>query len=225
MVRAGPDVPTELPSSAAVEVATITPDRPPDADKSALGRRIVGDVTRWLTVGLVAAAVGLAGCSSSSSATRSSTPATAIASRPAGVNPSESAKMVCQQEAQSDLAESLGVAVSQVTTPTWADHLYTCTYQYPNGSFTMAVKELDNRADTTSYFNALAALYGQRPGKIGIGQGAFVTTNGNVVVRKDYKVLYVDTSGLPVSFGQPPQDPSDNALSVAATIMSCWSGA
>lgn len=176
-------------------------------------------------MGLVAVAVGLAGCSSSSSAARSSTPATAIASRPAGVNPSPSAKMVCAPGAQNDLAESLGVAVSQVTTPTWTDHLYSCTYQYPNGSFSMAVKELDNRADTTSYFNALAALYGRRPGRIGIGQGAFVTTNGNVVVRKDYKVLYVDTTGLPVSFGQPPQDPADNALSVAATIMSCWSGA
>lgn len=149
----------------------------------------------------------------------------AVASRPAGVNPSQSAKMICAREAQGDLAESLGVPATQVTTPTWVDHLYACTYLYPNGSFAMSVKELDNRADTTSYFNALAALYGRRPGNIGIGQGAFVTTNGNVVVRKDYKVLYVDTSQLPASFGQPPQGQSDNALSVAATIMSCWSGA
>jgi hypothetical protein len=178
-----------------------------------------------LTAGLLAVAVGLAGCSSSSSATRSTTPATAVVSRPAGVNPSESAKMVCQHAAQSDLAESLGAPGAQVTAPTWVNHLYSCTYVYASGSFSISVKELDNRADTTAYFNALGALLGRRSGNLGIAQGAFVTTNGNVVVRKDYKVLYVDTSRLPVAFGQPPQDQSDNALSVAATIMSCWSGA
>jgi len=178
-----------------------------------------------LSVAAVLVALGLAGCGSSSSTAGSRTAATAVASRPAGVNPSGSAKMVCQKEAQNDLAESLGVPVTQVTTPTWVNHLYTCTYVYPNGSFTMSVKELDNRAQTTAYFNALGALYGRRPERIGIGQGAFVTTNGNVVVRKDYKVLYVDTSQLPAAFGQPSQDPADSALSVAATIMSCWSGA
>lgn len=173
---------------------------------------------------MIAIAIGLAGCSSSSSASRSPTTARAVAARPAGVDPSASAKMVCQTEARNDLAESLGVPVSQITTPTWVNHLYTCTYIYPNGSFTMSVKELDNKAQTTAYFNALGALYGRRPEHLALGQGAFVTTNGNVVVRKNYKVLYVDTTKLPPAFGQPPQDPADSALSVAATIMSCWSG-
>jgi len=52
-----------------------------------------------------------------------------------------------------------------------------------------------------------------------------VTTDGSVVVRKDWKVLYVDVSHLPPQFGQPPQAAPDAALSVAATILSCWSGA
>ena len=27
-----------------------------------------------------------------------------------------------------------------VQTPSWADHLYSCTYQYPNGSMVLSVK-------------------------------------------------------------------------------------
>ena len=46
-----------------------------------------------------------------------------------------------------------------------------------------------------------------------------------MVVRKDWKVLDVDISQLPASFGQPPQSASDVAVSVAATLLSCWSGA
>ena len=37
-----------------------------------------------------------------------------------------------------------------------------------------------------------------------LGQGAFQTTNGSVVVRKDWKVLLVDDTGLPAQFGTPP---------------------
>jgi hypothetical protein len=66
---------------------------------------------------------------------------------------------------------------------------------------------------------------GRRPEVVSFGQGAFITTNGSVIVRKDYKVLDVDVSQLPQKFGQPPQDRSNVALSVAATVMSCWTGA
>src|ERR1700683_102147 len=120
-------------------------------------------MARWWTVAVIAIAIGVAGGSSSSAGRRSPHPPPAGGARPAGVTPSTSAKMVCQTEARNDLAESLGVPVSQITTPTWVNHLYTCTYIYPNGSFTMSVKELDNKAQTTAYFNALGALYGRRP--------------------------------------------------------------
>ena len=133
--------------------------------------------------------------------------------------------MVCAPEAQSELATALGVAPTQVTTPTWADHTYSCTYVYPNGSFTLQVKELDSAALTTGYFNSLAALLGRQPTRLALAAGAVITTNGSVVPRKDWKVLLVDVTHLPPSFGQPPQDPKDNAISVAATILSCWSGA
>ena len=180
---------------------------------------------RWSTrivVGGVAA-LTLAACSSSSSTPSARTSATI--SKPAGKNPSISAKMVCAPEAQAEMAQSLGVQPVQVTAPTWVDHLYSCRYVYPDGSFALSVKELSSTAETTAYYDGLGAQLGRRPDRIALGQGAFLTTNGSLVVRKNYKVMLVDASQLPAQFGQPPQAPSDVALSVAAIIMTCWKDA
>jgi len=133
--------------------------------------------------------------------------------------------MVCAKEAQAALVVSLGATPVQVTTPTWADHVYSCQYVYPTGTFSLSVKELDNAKQTAAYYTGFGARLGRRPGRLAVGQGAYVTTDGSVVVRKDWKVLYVDVSHLPPQFGQPPQAASDAALSVAATILGCWSGA
>lgn len=133
--------------------------------------------------------------------------------------------MVCAPEAQREIAATLGVNATQVTAPTWVDHVYSCTYQYPDGYFVLSVKELDNLNQTLAYYDTFRTRLGERPGPIALGNGAFVSTAGDVVVRKDFKVLHIDTSHLPQRFGQPPQDRSDAALSVAATVMSCWTGA
>ena len=45
------------------------------------------------------------------------------------------------------------------------------------------------------------------------------------MLRKDYKVLLVDTSGLPTQFGSPPQTKKDVAIGVALTVLGCWTGA
>jgi hypothetical protein len=36
--------------------------------------------------------------------------------------------------------------------------------------------------------------------------------------------LLVDASKLPANFGSPPQSRSDVALTVAVTVMGCWTG-
>jgi hypothetical protein len=62
-------------------------------------------------------------------------------------------------------------------------------------------------------------------GSIGnLGQGAFSTKNGSVVVRKDWKVLLVDISGLPSQFGEPLSPRGDIAATVADVILGCWAG-
>jgi hypothetical protein len=172
----------------------------------------------------VAAGLALAGCGSSSS---SSSPGggatTSLAGHPAGSQPSVSAKMICSTEAQTDIAASLGLK-AKVSTPTWVNDVYSCTYTYPNGVITLSVKELDTKAQTTQVYNTYAAQLGRRTTSVAFGEGAFLTTDGSVIVRKDFKVLHVDISKLPTKFGVPAQDRSSAALAVAATVMGCWTG-
>ena len=142
---------------------------------------------------------------------------------PAGRLPSKISKQVCADEAQKDIAEVLGVK-AVVQTPTWVAHLYSCRYQYPNGSFVLSVKELSSWSETKGYFASLGHQMGD-VGKLGnLGQGAFTTGDGSVVVRKDWKVLLVDISGLPPQFGVPATSKGDIADTVADVILGCWAG-
>ena len=106
----------------------------------------------------------------------------------------------------------------------WADHLYSCTFTYPNGSMVLSVKELSSWPQTISYFNLLASRLGRTRDIPELGQGAFQTTNGSLVVRKDWKVLLVDASGLPPQFGNPSTSSADAAVTVGDVILGCWSG-
>jgi hypothetical protein len=148
-----------------------------------------------------------------------------VNAEPAGPNPSASAVMVCADEAQKDIAQILGVTATQVTQPTWIDHVYSCKYVYPNGAITVSVKELSTPAETKAYFDQMAQTVGRRPGSVPLGEGAFHTTNGSLVVRKDYKVLEVDVSQVPEHFGKVDLTPDLVALNVGEVIMGCWVGA
>jgi hypothetical protein len=96
---------------------------------------------------------------------------------------------------------------------------------YPDGTLTISVKELDSAKQTSEYFDQQRRTLGHKGGTIGLGQGAFSTTNGSLVARKDWKVLTVDVSKIPPRFGQPPITPTEAGLATGATIMGCWSGA
>jgi hypothetical protein len=142
----------------------------------------------------------------------------------AGPTPSKSAQMVCQAEAAGDIASALGVAPVQPLSPAWADHLYSCRYVYPDGFMTLSVKELTDRGETDAYVASLRRSLGQSE-QLTLGEGGFVTNSGSVVVRKDYKVLLVDTSGLPEQFGAPLRARSNVAVGVGVTVLGCWTGA
>jgi hypothetical protein len=177
-----------------------------------------------LVLGAAGMITALGACGSGGSKSSSST--TVHVAIPVGATPSKSAKMVCEPEAQGDVAESLGLKPTQVTPPTWTDHVYSCKYVYPNGSFTLSVKELANKAQTDAYFAQLQRTLGQSNATApDLGQGAFSTADGSLVVRKDFKVLTIDVSGLPAQFGKPPQARSSVALSVGTVVMGCWTGA
>ncbi|HXQ59403.1 MAG TPA: hypothetical protein VN799_04870 [Acidimicrobiales bacterium] len=131
--------------------------------------------------------------------------------------------MVCAVEAQNELTQVLGVR-AVVQTPTWVDHLYLCHYQYPNGVLTLSVKELSSWPQTYAWYDMLGRQLGD-VGHLGnLGQGAFTTSNGSVVVRKDWKILTVQISGLPPQFGVPATSRADIADTVSDVILGCWAG-
>ena len=135
--------------------------------------------------------------------------------------------MVCSHEAQKEMADALGETAT-VSRPTWVGHTYSCTYDYPGatptGSFTVSVTELSSWPETYAHFAGLASTMGKSRDLGSLGQGAFQTTDGSVVVRKDWKVLLVDNSGLPPAFGVPPTSSASVAVTVADVILGCWAG-
>ncbi len=131
--------------------------------------------------------------------------------------------MVCQVKAAREIQEALGEA-AVVTDRTWADHRYSCDYRYPRGTIVLSVKELSSWSQTFGYFDALGSKLSRARTLYALGQGAFQARDGSVVVRKDWKILLVDVTGLPSRFGSPPTSSGGVALTVADVILGCWSG-
>ena len=142
---------------------------------------------------------------------------------PAGPTPSAIATMICRSEAIAEINSAIGTS-AVVAKPTWIDHLYSCRYRYPTGTMRLSVKELSSWAQTTRYFDSLGIRLGDTATIPNLGQGAFQTKDGSVVVRKDWKVLLVDVAGLPGQVGQPPVSPGNAAVTVADVILGCWNG-
>ena len=180
-----------------------------------------------VSLGLLLAACGGSSKPSSSATTPAGSPTTGHIAKEASNVPSVSAKMICEPEAQKDIYESAtGVKTIGAFKPTWVDHTYSCVYAYPHGAkMTLSVKELSSEAETTAYFDSLATKLGKTTDQPAIGQGAFHVKDGSIVVRKDYKVLLIDVTKLPASFGVPAASRADVATNVAAVIMGCWTGA
>jgi hypothetical protein len=169
----------------------------------------------------IALAVASGACSATNNAS-ASTPATEIAV--AGPKPSASAQMVCGSDGEKAIAATVGTDTVAPLVPTWKDHLYTCDYRYRGGArMTLSVKEMSSTEETNRYFDGLSAELGLRKTIPNLGEDAFQTRDGSVVVRKDYRVLLVDVSHLPARFDKFPRSVISN--DVALALMECWTGA
>jgi hypothetical protein len=131
--------------------------------------------------------------------------------------------MVCSTKATREIDVALGEKATG-DEKSWVDHRYSCRFGYPTGSIVLSVKELSSWPETIAYFNSLAASMGTSQNIPGLAQGAFQTTDGSMVVRKDWKVLVVDTSGLPGQFGVPATSSGNVALRISYLIIGCWAG-
>jgi hypothetical protein len=164
--------------------------------------------------------VGAAACSH---------PATGVpvrpgAAAPAGDGPSESAAMICQPEATGEVAIALGVKTTTAPSATWTDHVYACRYVYQDGVMVLSVKDLVDQAATTAYLTTAQQSLPSSTAVRVLGQDGFAGPDGSLYIRKDFKVLHVDVSALPENVGDPPRKRADAAFTVAAVIMSCWTG-
>jgi hypothetical protein len=131
--------------------------------------------------------------------------------------------MVCTPKTAAEIAQVMGAKAS-VAAPTWADHLYSCGYRYGEGTMMLSVKELSSWPQTYAHFDQLARTLHRTTPITGLGQGAFIARDGSVVVRKDWKILLVDISGVRGKVGSPPRPPGEAALYVAQAILGCWAG-
>jgi hypothetical protein len=172
---------------------------------------------------LIVAGVALSAASCGSAPAAVRPPTRTTVPLPAGRNPSYVSRQVCSSEAQHDIGEVLGIK-AVVPTPTWLEHLYSCQYRYPDGTMTLSVKELSSWDQTKAYYAGLGREMGNVGALGNLGQGAFTTSDGSVVVRKDWKVLLVNIAGLPTQFGVPPTPKADVADTVSDVILGCWAG-
>ena len=164
----------------------------------------------------------LAGCAQPS-APLGPLPSPAPTSAPADA-PSAQAEMVCQPEAQADIENLIGVVPTRVGPIQYANHTTTCRYTYGNGSFTLVVEDLPNDLKTTDAFDALATKLGRTDSIDLPDANAFSTTDGSIVLRKDTKVMLVDVTALPATFGNPPSPRADAARLIMKAVLGCWTG-
>jgi hypothetical protein len=139
-------------------------------------------------------------------------------------NPPASAAMICDADIKSKVREALGLAGPPSTEWRWSDSVYTCDYHLPMGRMSLQVTVLAGAPQARTLFDAdRARTPGAQP-LAGLGERAFGTDNGTVLVLKDNQVLVVDTTRLPQEFGANGQRRTDLAYEVASDVMGCWTG-
>ena len=179
---------------------------------------------------VLVAALALGACGSGSSKANSTPTSVLKLSSPsyekAKPTPSTSAKMICETEVRGEIAQALAVTETRVASA-WSKprHLFSCTYFYPRGQIVLSVKEMSSERETTAYFDAVRKKFGTKNSIPGVGQGAWLLKNDDVVARKDYKVLLVNVQGIPTDFVHGRLNRAGVATGIAGTIMVCWTGA
>jgi hypothetical protein len=143
------------------------------------------------------------------------------------VSPSKSAKMICESETRSNVGMLLGLAKPPQGKATWANHLYTCTYQLSVGPLLLSVKESPDIAAARAYFDAMRAHLGHtKPltGLAGLGLPAYENSTGLVVFLKDNMTLQVNATALPRQIGPDGSSPAELAYTIATDVLACWTG-
>ena len=189
--------------------------------------RIPGPLLRGAPGPLGAAAAALvlltSGCSDGSGAANSST-AAAEAAQYASGKPPAAATMICSTEIQGEIADALNVPSIPSPTPTWADHVYTCSHALPGGPLVLAVRVTPSDKAARDQLETTRARFAAAEQEPGLGERAYSNPGGVVVAVKDNLELTVDATALPDDLGGTHEKRLDFARVVAAGVFNCWTG-
>lgn len=144
-----------------------------------------------------------------------------------GATPSASAQMICGPETKGNVASLAGRNGPVPSTTTWADHLYTCSYELPQGPLVISVKESSDLIAARSYFDALQTRDRSvtvLSGLESLGFPSYKTPAGRVVFLKDNMTLVVDAASLPALVGPSNTGRTSFAYTIASDILACWQG-
>ena len=173
---------------------------------------------------LAACCLALAACSASHAATTSPARSATTAATADASKPTASALMICAAETRGNIATALGIKATLRTSTSWVDHLYTCTYHLPIGTFVLSVKELANPAAAHAYLDASRQRLAATTSLGGPSDTAWASATGTVLLLKASAVLLVDATALPAVLGPEHQQRNDFAALIAADILACWNG-
>jgi hypothetical protein len=178
--------------------------------------------TRQTAIGLSALALLLTGCASGGDSGTAAPGGAGMSMAPVVSEPSKAAKMVCTGDVRDEVKNVLKLSSPAPISTTWRDQLYTCTYTLPMGKMVLSVKESAGKPAAIAYFEGLRTRLGGTQPAPGLGEQAYATTTGTVVVLKDNTTLRVDTTGLPAVFGPQQQRRTDLAYEIASVVLGCW---
>jgi hypothetical protein len=142
----------------------------------------------------------------------------------AAATPSAAAKMICSDDIKGKVKQVLKLSTDAPTRTSFVDHLYTCTYTLPQGPLVLSVHDSASKAAAGTYYTGLRPTLGPTSGLPGLGEHAYGTSRGTVVVLKDRQTLVVDATALPSVFGSDQQKRTDLAYEIASDVLGCWTG-
>jgi hypothetical protein len=97
--------------------------------------------------------------------------------------------MICDADITSKVGDALGLAGPPPTEWRWSDGVYTCDYQLPMGRMSLQVRVLADVDQARTAFDADRARTPEARPLAGLGEQAFGTGNGTVLVLKDGELV------------------------------------
>ena len=182
-------------------------------------------------LGLVAVPLVLAGCAGCAGqpaaapvAATTAASSSDAAAQYASATPPAAAQMVCSDDIRGRVAAALNLASIPAPRSTWADHVYTCTYQLPMGQLVLSVTVAPSNSAARDHLETLRGQLAATNPEPGLGEQAYGSPAGTIIAVKDNMVLSVDATHLPDDLGATHERRIDLARVIASGVFNCWTG-